>query len=1161
MPALIRAVLAAIVFAFGWFATAGADAVAPVQVQASSAAGFGRIFFEWKEKAQGRAVLNDSILVISFDRPFDADTNALQQALDRYVAIVRQDSDKKSLRFALKGPIKLKTQDLGTRFAFDIVPPSFRGDTPSIAPPVQAAQEGPVTVPVRVAERQHTTTVQFDWPVKVDYTAKMEGGKLTISFAKPAKIDLKRFAESPPAWIRGARSNAAGGKLSVEFDVDAEANFVDVSEGRRISFELREPVTDAKAVAAQAAQAAQAPQTPAAVAVVTPDGLPVLTTEIVYFPMPARKGAPTRLTPAPGGAKTDAAAVAAAATPEAEQPVLRDSVSSKDPLPPGFRPASSEIIDAMTPAAVVVSPATPGKAKAEIFGATLRLELPYTKLPAAAVYRRGIALWIVVETAEAMDMSALTSLPNSPARLSSQPEQVSPGVTAIRLETPPSMTVSAEAAGQSWVISIGPTVPSIPAQVQLIREIAVNASKVRTLLPGGGQVVWVTDPQIGDRIAVVLTYAPARGLAEGQQFVEFNALPSMQGLAFESRADDLSVAIAGSDAVVTRPHGLNLSAEQPVTMANTSGLGNGVSPAFVDFAAWSQPSKETQAEAVRRLIRLSAVSPGGMSAQRMALARYFIAEGFGSEALGVLKLIGNEDQTAAASPQFRVALALANMLMNRHREAIDDLSMDVLGLDPHAALWRGLAAAGAHDWRQARSNLMSAAKIMGHYPAAWQARAKVALARSALELGEPSSAMQAIATIPAAAVPADVAAEALLVRAKLELLSNKTDVALSLYQQVAASPYRPAAVRGQLEELLLKVKLGKVKRAEVIDALERLRFQWRGDDVELRTLTELGNLYVDEGRYRDGLDTMRLAVRHFSEDDQARETAAKMAKIFEDLFVNGKADKMKPIEALGLFYDFRELTPVGTQGDEMIRKLADRLVSVDLLGQAAELLQHQVDQRLDGVAKASVAARLAVIYLMDRKGEKALIALRSSKQTRLPDDLLAQRNLLEARALGDLKQYDQALELIDADESAEAGRLRADLLWQAQRWADAGAKTEALLGTRYQETSPLTDAERMQLMRTAVAYSLSGDLASLVRLRTRFGAQMAASADARGFQVVTQGTDTTGVDYRTLVKRLAAVDTLEGFMTDFRARYGSGGVTLPPTTTGGVEQPAGATPG
>jgi len=187
----------------------------------------------------------------------------------------------------------------------------------------------------------------------------------------------------------------------------------------------------------------------------------------------------------------------------------------------------------------------------------------------------------------------------------------------------------------------------------------------------------------------------------------------------------------------------------------------------------------------------------------------------------------------------------------------------------------------------------------------------------------------------------------------------------------------------------------------------------------------------------------------------------------------------------------------------------------------------------------------AMVAFIDRKAEKALNVLRSSKQTRLPDDLLTQRSLLEARALGDLKQFDQALELITADETSEANRLRADLLWQAQRWAEAGAKTEELVGTRFADATPLKDDERMQVMRAAVAYSLAGDMAGLSRLRARFSAQMSASADARGFDVVTKGRDTTGVDYRTLVKRLAAVDTLEGFMTDFHSRYGSGGMSQP----------------
>ena len=59
----------------------------------------------------------------------------------------------------------------------------------------------------------------------------------------------------------------------------------------------------------------------------------------------------------------------------------------------------------------------------------------------------------------------------------------------------------------------------------------------------------------------------------------------------------------------------------------------------------------------------------------------------------------------------------------------------------------------------------------------------------------------------------------------------------------------------------------------------------------------------------------------------------------------------------------------------MIRRLADRLVAVDLLDQAAELLQHQVDHRLQGAARAQVATRLAVIYLMNRKADRALATL------------------------------------------------------------------------------------------------------------------------------------------------------------------------------------------
>ena len=38
---------------------------------------------------------------------------------------------------------------------------------------------------------------------------------------------------------------------------------------------------------------------------------------------------------------------------------------------------------------------------------------------------------------------------------------------------------------------------------------------------------------------------------------------------------------------------------------------------------------------------------------------------------------------------------------------------------------------------------------------------------------------------------------------------------------------------------------------------------------------------------------------------------------FDFLYLGGKADALPPVEALSLFYDFRDLMPVGRRGDEI----------------------------------------------------------------------------------------------------------------------------------------------------------------------------------------------------------------------------------------------------
>ncbi len=148
------------------------------------------------------------------------------------------------------------------------------------------------------------------------------------------------------------------------------------------------------------------------------------------------------------------------------------------------------------------------------------------------------------------------------------------------------------------------------------------------------------------------------------------------------------------------------------------------------------------------------------------------------------------------------------------------------------------------------------------------------------------------------------------------------------------------------------LKAGVMTSDAGIAALERLRFRWRGDLLEMKTLRKLASLYFAKLRWRDGLHTLRIAATAFPNDDISRKAQDDMRAAFAELFIGGRADKIPPVEALAIFYDFVDLTPIGADGDEMIRRMSERLVAQDLLGPAADLLSYQIDKRLDGVARA-----------------------------------------------------------------------------------------------------------------------------------------------------------------------------------------------------------------
>jgi hypothetical protein len=282
---------------------------------------------------------------------------------------------------------------------------------------------------------------------------------------------------------------------------------------------------------------------------------------------------------------------------------------------------------------------------------------------------------------------------------------------------------------------------------------------------------------------------------------------------------------------------------------------------------------------------------------------------------------------------------------------------------------------------------------------------------------------------------------------------------------------------------------------------------------------------------------MRTALIANPNSDITRRIQDRAIATFDELFLLGKGDSMPAIDALSLFYDFRDLVPIGRRGDEMIRRLADRLVAVDLLDQAAELLQHQVDHRLQGAARAQVATKLATIYLQNRKPDKAQAALRATRTADLSNDLRLLRILIEARAISDIGRHDLALEVIENIDDRAATRLRSDILWAARRWQRAAEQIELLHGDRWKDFESLSDVERVDILRAAIGYALDGDFIGTARLKEKYAGKMAEGPDRRAFEVATGGYGNASAEFRAVVQSVASVDLLENFLRELRARY------------------------
>ncbi|WP_029586601.1 hypothetical protein [Bradyrhizobium sp. URHD0069] len=1172
----------------------------PVKGEASfsAAGGYARLVFKLAEDVESEVSTAGSILIIRFKRPVDIPIGRLSDAVPDYVGSARRDPDGSAIRLSLTRRVTINTMTAGERVFIDLLPDTWSGQPPSLPGEVvrelaeraraaeRALRQQRVTVearkraPIRVRASVQPTFVRFafEMPGGIGVSSVLSGQKLTLSFNAALNFDLVDAKVAAPANIASIDQKIEGDSSAVEIALIGDVDVHSFREDKNYIVDVTlQQAEKPSAPPSPAADASRAPASVAPASVAPASAAPASTPPMATAPAAADK--PADATPASPQSGEVAPLTSETFAQQAKIDIKPEAAPSPAPeTPEPARPqevsaVSAELPSKTTLAAPELPPATmsPPVSKAGAAAASvsamrdsdgLRLTFSFAAATPAALFRRADTVWLVFDSLKPVDVEPIRSRGGSIiAEVSQLPLEKGQAIR-IRLNRPqmPSLTGDDQAAGASWTLTFADTMQTPAQPLTAIRNITdPTLANVTVPLSGPGVLHRLIDPDAGDTIMVVTAPPPARGFIKRQDFVELSLLESVHGLAIRPNSDDITVEVASDKIILGRPGGLTLS---------SVGVGPERASTAVrlifDIGEWRKNRSENfiAREDALAAAAAAAVGPNQRTEARVDLARFYLSRAMYPEAKGVLDLALADFKLGLEDPVVLIVHAVASSLIGRPEQALKDLAHPAIGTNYDSQLWKALAYARQGKWAEAREKFKNVEFAITALPIELQRIVIMEAMRCSLEVRDYSGAAKRNSDLDVVGIPSELKPAISVLRGWLaEALGHDRD-ALDEYRFAVRSPDRAAAAEAKLFEIRLRQKRGEISQADALRELETLSVMWRGDAIEVKTLQMMAGMYADIGRYSESFAAVRTATRLQPNSEPSRQAQDAAAALFAQLFLGPKGVDLPPVDALAMFYEYRELTPIGRRGDEIIRRLADRLVAVDLLDQASELLQYQIDKRLEGAARAQVAARLAMVYLTNRKPDRAISALRTTRIADLSGELRQQRLLLEARAQSDIGRHDLALDITSNISGREAIRLRSDIYWASRRWREASEQIELYYADRWRDFRPLNAVEKGDVIRAVVGYALAEDALGLARIREKYAPLMSGEADRAAFETASKPAAANSAEFALIARMAASVDTLDGFLREMRTRFpdATAKALLPPETAKPDPLPTGSLP-
>lgn len=1048
------------------------------------------------------------------------------------------------------------------------------------------AQTSPV---VKVAKIRDFARISFEWPREVRLQAGTTGNELKIQFEQPSQIDPAPILRGLKPYISNVQQSADGRSLSLTMNrpykirsfVSSNLNGIDIlhvndqpvqadvssppapptppvlAETKKPEPELAKPRTLLKT--SPLPQPKPQPTLPKEQETAQPLEKPVESAPPAAQPQPeaakAVEAKPTETAPPPEEQLAPAAPVAAETAEVSPPPAAAEPVTEQPVSPAEVVPAAEEPKTETSPAEDFIGPSQPSAPSqlsdlgeeeplvdltvtAETKEKITLLNFPWQERVGVTAFRRGGQNYLYFTRKAQLNLEAVQAVEGI------ESATVSPlgsGMLVMIKTAKPGLVVDKAPNDYAWKFRLMPMempplhpIRSIPQiQPPLKPHVLLQVLEV-------GDGVNFIDPYIGDSLVLVPSFQGGDGVAPLREFLEFILLPTSQGLVVKPKVDDLRVARLRNGMKITRPLGLQLSEDlPPLVVADSSNTVAGEDVLF-PYAQWKTPEDKTPADFVDGLMRdIPFAAPEQKQALRLRLAQWSLAEERPREVLGLLDIIENEAPEFYQQHSLSALRGAANFMIYRYPEALDNFAHAELDDFPETKFWRDmLSVVISGEGRGAYLNFYK--NYISKYPPYMARRLAMPASEILIQHQQYNGALKIFDLLQKADALDPIYDFAQYQIARVSAATGQKKAAEKIWKKLAKSKDNFIRSRAVFALTNYQLREAKITIAQAIAQLDPLRIVWRGDEFEMGLLRFTGDLYEADNQPREAMRAYRELIQNFPDNPENFELLGKMSDMFIALFNAGGADKMDPLEALALYYEFRDLTPLGEEGDKMVRNLADRLVGVDLLDRAAALLEHQIRFRLAGEERSRVGARLALIYLLNRQPKEALRALEITGYGQNPEDLQHTRMLLTARGLADVSETKRAIRLLEGDESSDAALLRLGIYWNQKDWKNTIAIAESILGHRTDPSATVSDEETGILLKLALSYVFEQQPEQVQYLRDYFLPLMKENPQRQLFDFITRDTP---VDYRNMTRLSQSLSATESFLAGYRKKMQENGLS------------------